>query len=95
MLISPVEMPIDEADLQLLAQAAPDAPAHMTPLIERHANITEQQLSRLLIDGVFGPRKVPQDKYAKDVAKRLWEDIDALPPRAIIDLPPDIEGDVP
>ena len=73
------------------AAAAPTPPDQMyAPLEELEIVLTEEQMQRLIIDGLAGRRRLPTDPRAAAIARRLWTELDNLPPGATVDIPPSL-----
>jgi len=94
-LISPPEQPIQVGVEMRLGTAGPDALAYFTPPVAPEVILTEEEMQRLIVDGMAGKRRLPTDLRAAKIAKRLWAELDAMPPNAVVELPqsiPDVGG---
>jgi uncharacterized protein YbjT (DUF2867 family) len=59
--------------------------------MKRLVLFTEGALQRAIIDRVLGrPRPLPTTPLARAVVEQLWKELDARPPGAIVDIPPNL-----
>jgi len=88
---SPVAQAIPADVLAMLDAAAPTpAEAGWAQPGAPEVVLTEEELQRLVIDGLAGRRIPPRDPRARAVAERIWAELDARPSGAVVDIPASI-----
>ncbi len=57
----------------------------------RTGNRDENELQRIVIDALAGKRVLPPNPKARDIAQRIWAEIDTLTKAgSIVDIPPSL-----